>query len=65
MQKRKDEPQKSARALIAELRARGLSDREIAGRTGTSTSTICRLRTGTTTDTTAATYLKLLGLYNG
>lgn len=65
MQKRKDEPQKSARALITELRARGLSDREIAGRTGTSTSTICRLRTGTTTDTTSATYLKLLGLYNG
>ena len=49
--------------LVQELRSRGLSDREIARKSGLHTSSICRIRTGATASPSLSAYARIYNVY--
>lgn len=49
--------------MVLELRRRGISDREIAEKSGLHISSVCRIRTGATGSPSLSTYARLLSTY--
>lgn len=49
--------------MVLELRRRGISDREIAEKSGLHISSVCRIRTGATESPSLSTYARLLSTY--
>ena len=50
-------------AMVLELRRRGISDREIAEKSGLHIASVCRVRTGKTKSPSLSTYARLLSTY--
>lgn len=49
--------------MVLELRSRGISDREIAEKSGLHISSVCRIRTGATRSPTLSAYARILSTY--